>query len=60
MIKCTGQMAQVVRRLCLVCEVWSSYPETIKSPTRCQRLATAATLMCGPWRKDAEMGTAHS
>jgi len=31
-----------------------------KSPTRCQRLATAATLICGPWCKAAEMGTAHS
>jgi len=29
-------------------------------PTRCQQLTTVATLMCGPWRKAAEMGTAHS
>jgi len=35
-------MAQVVRRLPLVREVWSTNPELIKSPTRCQRLATAA------------------
>jgi len=27
--------------------VWGSNPEPIKSPTRCQRLALAATLMCG-------------
>jgi len=25
-------------------EVWGSNPEPIKSPTRCQRLATAATF----------------
>jgi len=24
---------------------------------RCQQLATAAKLMCGPWRKEAKMGT---
>jgi len=35
-------------------------PEPIKSLTRCQQLATAATSMCGPWHKAAEMGTAHS
>jgi len=28
-------------------------------PTHCQRHATAATLMCGPWRKAAELGTGH-
>jgi len=56
----TGQLAQVVISLPLVREVWSSYPEPIKSLTFCQRLATAATFMCGPWRKAAEMGTAHS
>jgi len=44
----------------LVWEVWGSNPEPIKSPKRCQQLALAATLMCGPWRKAAEMGTAHS
>jgi len=41
-------------------EVLGSNPEPIKSPTSCQQLATAATLMCGPWRKAAEMGTAYS
>jgi len=53
-------MAHVERHLLLVREVWSSNPEPIKSPTCCQRLANAATLMCGPWRKTVEMGTAHS
>jgi len=56
----TDQMAQVLRRLLLVREIWGSNIEPIKSPTRCQRLATAATFMCGPWPKAAEMGTAHS
>jgi len=37
-----------------------SNPEPIKSPTPCQRLANAITLMPGPWRKAGEMGTAHS
>jgi len=38
-----------------------SNPEPIKSPTSCQRLATAATLECGPERKIAEMGkSAHT
>jgi len=59
-LKLTTQMAQVVRRLLLVRKVWGSNPEPIKSPKHCQRLATVATLMCGPWRKAAEMGTAHS
>jgi len=45
----------VVRQLLLVREVWSLNPEPIKSSTRCQRLATAATLMCGPWHKGAEL-----
>jgi len=40
-------MTQVTRRLPLVQEVWGSNLEKIKSPTRCQRLATAATLMMG-------------
>jgi len=31
--------------LLLVREVWGSNPEQIKSPTRCQRLATLATLI---------------
>jgi len=48
----TGQMAQVVRRSLLVREVWDSNPEPIKSPARCQRLATAATLeVLGPGAK---------
>jgi len=33
-----------VRRSLLVRKVWGSNPEPIKSPTRCQRLATAATF----------------
>jgi len=41
-------------------EIWGSIPKPIKSPTSCQLLAIVATLMCGPWRKAAEMGTAHS
>jgi len=41
-------------------EEWGSNPEPIKSLTRCQRLAIAAILMCGPWCKAAKMGTAHS
>jgi len=53
-------MIQVVKRLLLVREVWGSNPKPIKSPTRCQQPATAATWMCGPWRKATEMGTAHS
>jgi len=44
-------MAQVVRHLLLVREVWDSNSESIKSPTRYQRLANAATLMCWLWRK---------
>jgi len=53
-------MTQVVRSWLPVREVWGSNSDPIKSPTRCQRLATAATLMCGPWRKAAEMNTDHS
>jgi len=53
-------MAQVIRRLLLVREVWGSNSEPKKSPTRYQRLATAAILKCGPWCKAAEKGTAHS
>jgi len=37
MIYRTCQIAQVTRRLLLVREVWGSYPEPIKFPTRCQR-----------------------
>jgi len=44
------------RHSLLVRKVWGSNSEPIKSPTLCQRLATVATLMCGPWRKAAEMG----
>jgi len=53
-------LAQVERRLLLVRKVWGSNPTLIKSPTRCQWLATAATLMCGSCRKAAKLGTAHS
>jgi len=59
-IKLTGQMTQVVRRLPMAREVWSLNLELIKSPTRCQQLATVATLKDGPWRKAAKMGTANS
>jgi len=54
------QMTQVVRRLLLMREVWGSNPKPIKSSTRCQRLTAASTLMYGPWRKAAELGTGHS
>jgi len=37
----TGKMTHVVRSLLLVREVWSSNLESIKFPTRYQRLATA-------------------
>jgi len=37
-------MAQVVRRSLLVREVWGLNHEPIKSPTRCQRLVTAANF----------------
>jgi len=49
-----SQMVPVVRRLFLMREVWGSNPEPIESPTRCQRLVTAATLKCGPWCKATE------
>jgi len=48
-------MSQVVRRSLLVREVWGSNLELIKFPTRYQQLATVAALMCGLWRKAAEM-----
>jgi len=35
----------VVKRSLLVWEVWDANPEPIKSPTRCQRLTTVATLI---------------
>jgi len=38
-------------------EVWDSNLEPIKFPTCCQRLTTAAALICEPWRKTAELGT---
>jgi len=61
MFNITGQMVQVKRRLSLVREAsWGSNLEPIKYSACCQLLATVATLMCGPWRKDAEMDTAHS
>jgi len=37
------------------CTGGGSNPEQVKSPTRYQRIATAAILMCGPRRKAAEM-----
>jgi len=40
----TGQIAQVVRHSLLVLEVWGSNRKPIKSPTRCQRFTTVATL----------------
>jgi len=54
------RMAQVVRRLPLVRDLLGLNAEPIKYSTRYQRLATVATLMCGPCRKAAEIGTAHS
>jgi len=36
----TGQMVQLVRCLLLVRDVWGSSSKPIKSPKRCQRLAT--------------------
>jgi len=44
----------------LAWEVWGSNPKLIKSPANYQRLATAATLMCGSWQKAVKMGMAHS
>jgi len=41
-------MSQLIRHMPLVREVWVSNFEPIKSLTRYQQLATAATLMCGP------------
>jgi len=49
-------MAQGGRRSLLVREVWGWNPYRIRSPTRCQRFATAAILKCGLcWCKAAEM-----
>jgi len=56
----TYQSTQKVRRLSLVRVIWGSNPEMIKSPTRWQRLATVAILICGPWRKAAELDAAYS
>jgi len=56
----TGQIAQVVRRSLLVREIWGLNPEPIKSPIRCQQLATVATLIVWALAQVAEMGTAHS
>jgi len=50
-------MAQVVRRLLLVREVWGSNPEPIKSPTLCERLATAATFEV--WALTQSRGDGH-
>jgi len=52
-------VAQVVRRSLLVGGGWGFSPDPIKSPIRCQQLATVATLMCGLWRKAVKMGTTH-
>jgi len=49
----------VVRHLPLVRKVWGLNPEPIKSPTRCQRLATAVTLMCGLWALAQSRGDGH-
>jgi len=43
--------------LLLLRKICSSKLEPIKFPTRFQRLATAATLECEPWRKAAKMGS---
>jgi len=48
---------KVVRRSLLVREVWGSYSESIKSPTRCQRLATAATFEV--WTLAQSRGDGH-
>jgi len=53
----TGQKAQVVRRSLLVREVRGSYPELIKSPTRCQRFVTAATFEA--WALAQSRGDGH-
>jgi len=47
----------VVRRLLLVREVWSSNPESIKSPIRCQQLAIAATFEV--WALTQSRGDEH-
>jgi len=49
--------AHVVRRSLLVQEVWGSNPEPIKSPTRCQRLATVVTLIV--WAFAQSRGDGH-
>jgi len=54
------QMTQEIRRLLLVLKVWGSNLNSTKSLTRCQQLVTIAILMCGPWCKSGELGTAHS
>jgi len=41
----------------LVRDVWGSNPEPIKSPTRCQRLATVATLIV--WDLAQSRGDGH-
>jgi len=47
----------VVRNLIRVREVWDSNPEPIKSPTRCQRLATVATWIV--WALAQSRGDGH-
>jgi len=50
-------MAQVIRYLPLVREVWDSNPDPIKSPMRFQRLATAATFEV--WSLAQSRGDGH-
>jgi len=49
-------MAQVIRRSFLVREVLGSNSEPIKSPTRCQQLATAASFEVGALAQSREDG----
>jgi len=55
-----GQMAQVVRRLLLIREVWVQLP----SRTNLSHVANDSPPLlpwwCRPWRKTVELGTAHS
>jgi len=53
-------MVQVIKRLLLIRKLWGTNPKPIKSHTRCQQPVTAASLIYGPWRKAAKMGTDHS
>jgi len=53
----TDQIAQEVKCSLLVREVWGSNLEPIKSPIRCQRLATVATLIV--WALVQSRGDEH-